>query len=286
MSPAALQPELAAPGFCQLLSLDADPAVRIAFTGRRPAAGAPSGNLSLVVGDGDVATARAAALRLVGATPATAVFMQQVHGGNTAVVTAADAGRGARDYDDAIRGVDALVTHDPGVALAVLVADCVPVVLVDPGRGVGAVHAGRGGVVAGVIADAVGKLAPHGAGNVTAVIGPAVGGCCYEVPAALADEVAAVVAAARATTTWGSASLDLPAAVEQQLRAAGVGDVRRMTTCTRCSHQDFFSHRATTAGLAPAGRQAAIVMRAGDGDGSGRPAATTGSASLESPRSP
>jgi polyphenol oxidase len=282
VSPAALQLALDAPGTPQLLHVKADPSVRVAFTGRRPPPGAGTGNLSLVVGDGDVAQARAAALALVGASPSDAIFAEQVHGGEVAVVTHADAGRGVTAYDDAVPGVDALVTHAEDLALAVLAADCVPVVLVAPGSAVAAVHAGRGGVMAGVVGGAVARLGP--ASDIVAVIGPAIGGCCYEVPADLAAAVADVAPAARATTTWGTPSLDLPAAVEQQLAAAGVADVQRIAVCTRCHHEQFFSHRATAAGQAPAGRQAAIVLRAGRRDG-GAPAPLAPPRSLESPAS-
>lgn len=286
MSPAALQLARGAPGTPQLYTVESDPAVRIAFTGRHPAPGAGTGNLSLLVGDGDVAQARAAALRLVGATPANAVFMQQVHGARVAVVTTDSAGQGVIDHHTAVPGVDAMVTTEEDLALAVLVADCVPIVLVAPRRAVAVVHAGRRGVAAGVVANAVSRLGARTAGDVVAVVGPAVGGCCYEVPRGMADDLAEVVPPARSTTTWGATSLDLPAAVDHQLRAAGVNDVQRLDACTRCGCTDLFSHRATTAGIVPAGRQAGIVMRAGSGSRTGVPARPGDPASVESPASP
>lgn len=284
MTPAAPHTERSAPGATHLISIEADPAVRIAFTGR----GAPDGaeaNLSLLVGDGDVAAARRTALAQVGADERSAVFMQQVHGGGVAAVTADDAGRGTTDHATAVAGVDAMVTTRADLALVVLVADCVPVVLVAPQHGVGVVHAGRGGVMADVAAAAVGRLNPPAPEQVVAVIGPAIGGCCYEVPPALADEVAGAVPAARATTTWGTPSLDLPAAVEGQLRAAGVRQVRRVGGCTRCNADRYFSHRAATAGVAAPGRQAAIVVRAAAAEGRDAPAWSARRGSLESPAS-
>ena len=258
MTPAARPVSLEAPPRVDPSALGTtvpeDPAVRVAFTGRA------TGNLSLLVGGGDVATARRAALRCVALSPADAVFMQQVHGGDVARVDRTDAGRGAHAADDAIPGVDALVTSGDGVALAVLVADCVPVVLVDPGRGVAAVHAGRGGVVAGVVPTAVRELTPDPS-RVVALVGPAIGGCCYEVPADLAARVTADHPAAAATTTLGTPALDLPAAVIAQLDAAGIARVERVGGCTRCTDEVFFSHRSAIAGDTPAGRQAAIVVR-------------------------
>ena len=261
----------------QLIDVGEDPHVRVAFTGRVDERGAAA-NLSLLVGDtAGTPAARAAALALVDAGLDDAVFMQQVHGGSVARVTAADRGRGAHTAASAVPGVDALVTADTDVALVVLAADCVPVVLVDPGAGIAAVHAGRGGVVTGVVPAAVAALAPQDPATVVALVGPAIGGCCYEVEAPLAAEVAGLVPAAAATTSWGTPSLDLPAAVTAQLHSAGVARVERVGACTRCSGDTWFSHRATTAEAAPAGRQAGIVVRTGPP----HPAAPT--SSLHSP---
>ena len=237
-----------------------DPAVRIVFTGRRTSPEGLSANLSLLVGDGDPVAARRAALHDVGVGLDRTVFMQQVHGGDVATVGAADAGRGSTAHDDAVAGVDAMVTATPDLALAVLVADCVPVVLVDPGRGVGVAHAGRGGVVAGIVSAAVHRLTDDPS-RVVAVVGPAIGGCCYEVPAQMAAEVARSHPAAAATTSWGTPSLDLPGAVRAQLHAAGVARVDSLDVCTRCDAETWFSHRAATAGAAPHGRQAGFVVR-------------------------
>ncbi|HSK97623.1 MAG TPA: polyphenol oxidase family protein, partial [Euzebyales bacterium] len=214
--------------------VDADPQVRFAFSDLG------DGNMSLAVGDAD-GTARSRLAAAVGAGPADLVFMQQVHGPDVAVVGATDRGRGTGVHGDGIPGVDALVTFDAGVALAVLVADCVPVVLADPDRAIAVIHAGRGGVMTGVVSATLAAMAPPAAGNVRAVIGPAIGGCCYEVPATLAEQVATGVPDARATTTWGTTALDLPAAVAAQLRTAGVTDVRRMGGCTRCDGSRWFS---------------------------------------------
>jgi polyphenol oxidase len=230
--------------------VDADPAARFAFSDSR------DGNMSLTVGERD-GTARSRLAAAVGVGQQDLVFMQQVHGPRVAVVGAADRGRGTQAHADGAPDVDALVTFDADVALAVLVADCVPVVLGDPDRAVAVVHAGRGGVMTGVVPATLAAMAPPAADEVRAIVGPAIGGCCYEVPAALAEQVATGVPAARSTTTWGTAALDLPAAVEAQLRAAGVTHVRRVGGCTRCDGTRWFSHRR-----APGqGRQAGVVVR-------------------------
>jgi polyphenol oxidase len=178
-------------------------------------------------------------------------LMHQVHGARVAVVDEATPA-GAE-----IRGVDALVTQRPGCALVVQAADCVPVLLA--GRSaVGAVHAGRDGLARGVVQGALDRLGDLGEPieEVHAAIGPAIGGCCYEVPAALRDEVAADHPAAGGTTRWGTPSLDLPAAVEALLAARGVSRVERVGGCTY-EDERFFSHRRDAA----AGRQAGIVVR-------------------------
>lgn len=238
-----------------------DPAVTFAFSG------SGDGNMSLIIGAGNDG-ARPRLATALGVRPEALVFMRQVHGGDVAVVSAADRGRGAGAHADAVPAVDALVTFDTDVPLVVLVADCVPVVLVDPHRAVGVVHAGRGGVVNEVVAATVAAMAPAAPEAMTALIGPAIGGCCYEVEAELADHVAAGIPAARATTSWGTPSLDLRAAVAAQLRASGVADVRREGGCTRCDGRRWFSHRR-----APGeGRQAGAVVRAGTV--AGRPGGT------------
>lgn len=250
--------------------------VRVPGAARTHAAfsGRGTGTVSLLVGEGDPLSGRRDLLAHVGATPEDAVYMEQVHGAGVAVVGGSERGRGARDHSDALPGVDALVTTQAGVALVVMVADCVPVLLAVPDRGVAAVHAGRRGVESGVVGAAVAALALEtGAApaDVVAVLGPAIGGCCYEVPAELALQVAAVVPGASARTRWGTPALDLPRAVASQLAAAGVTRVSPPPACTRCDAQDWFSHRATTNDDAPAGRQAGAICIAAPDRADGGP---------------
>ena len=130
---------------------------------------------------------------------------------------------------------DALVTATPGLVLCVLVADCVPVLLADPVAGVvAAVHAGREGVRRGVVPAALSAMASLGARarHVTALLGPAVCGDCYEVPAAMQDDVAAVAPAAAVRTRRGTAGLDLRAGIAEVLRGAGVAEVVQDPRCT------------------------------------------------------
>jgi YfiH family protein len=143
-------------------------------------------NLSLSVGD-DPAAVLENRRRLAagfGARPADFVFAGQVHGAGVRVVGEADRGRGASSLDDVIPATDALVTSSPGVVLAILTADCVPIVLHDPVAGVLAcVHAGWRGTVARVSAAAVAAMQTLGSrpADVIAGIGPAIPAARYQV---------------------------------------------------------------------------------------------------------
>lgn len=144
--------------------------------------------------------------------------------------------------------LDALVTARRGTALAALAADCVPVLLtardeVGAIRAVGAVHSGRRGVASGVVPAALDALRRTAGsdGPVTATIGPAICGRCYEVPAPMREEVAALVPQAWSTTSWGTPALDLPHAVAAQAAAWGAR-VRQTGLCTR-EDPRFYSHR-------------------------------------------
>jgi YfiH family protein len=205
-------------------------------------------NLGGAVGDDPRAVGRNRELAAaeLGLDPRAVVWMRQVHGRDVAV--AEGPGRGPDGP------VDGVVTAHRGLPLAVLTADCTPVLLADPVAGVtGAAHAGRPGLVAGVVPATVEAMTVLGAdpARITARTGPAVCGGCYEVPAALRDEVAAVVPEAYGTTTWGTPSVDVPAGVRAQLTALGVRDVTLSGVCTLES-ADHFSYRGerTTGRLA------------------------------------
>ncbi|WP_210502457.1 peptidoglycan editing factor PgeF [Nocardioides xinjiangensis] len=183
-------------------------------------------DVSLSLGDAAGDDVRAAALaQVAGATGATPVLMRQVHGADVEVVD---------DRRTSATGCDAMITARPGVALLARAADCVPVLLADPATGwIAAAHSGRPGLAAGVVPAAVTALREHGADPSVAWLGPHVCGACYEVPAALRDEVVAVVPEASSTTSWGTPALDLGAGVRAQLASCGVTDVRGVDACTR-----------------------------------------------------
>ena len=146
-------------------------------------------NLSFAVGDdpGAVLENRRRVAGAMGADLGEFVFTRQVHGAGVRVVTADDRGAGAFAVDPQVPEADALVTADPSVVLAILAADCVPVVLYDPVAHVlGCVHSGWRGTVARVSAAALAAMRTLGASpeNVIAGLGPAISpvpggrGCC------------------------------------------------------------------------------------------------------------
>ncbi|MFZ5847042.1 MAG: polyphenol oxidase family protein [Actinomycetota bacterium] len=173
-----------------------------------------------------------------GVRPPVTVTVRQIHGAD--VHTVDRAWLDAPHAEPAV--ADGLVTAETGVILVVRVADCVPVLLADVQRRlVGAAHAGRAGLVAGVVPATVARLRELGAENLVAWVGPHVCGRCYEVPAALRDEVATAVPEAFAETSWGTPSLDVGAGVTAQLRAEGA-EVVDGSRCT-LEDEDLFSYR-------------------------------------------
>ncbi|MGW1593170.1 peptidoglycan editing factor PgeF [Streptomyces sp. NPDC002343] len=203
-------------------------------------------NLGGAVGDTPEAVRgnRELAAKSLGLDPDEVVWMNQVHGAEVAVV---DEPWGGRPVPE----VDAIVTVRRGLALAVLTADCVPVLLADPVAGVAAAaHAGRPGMVKGVVPAAVRAMVGLGAepGRIVARTGPAVCGRCYEVPEAMRAEVAAVEPAAHAETSWGTPALDVSAGVHAQLDRLGVCDRARTPVCTLESDDHFSYRRDRTTG--------------------------------------
>lgn len=208
-------------------------------------------NLGDHVGD-DPAAVTANRDRLASAIglPATRViWMNQVHGTHVEFVDAPRTG--------AFEATDALVTATPRLALAVVTADCVPVLMADARAGVvGAAHAGRVGAADGVVLRTLEAMLAAGAAveDVSVLLGPAVSGPNYEVPAPMADEVEARLPGSRTTTAQGTPGLDLRAGIARQLRDAGVIAVDVDQRCT-VADPDLFSHRRG----APTGRIASLV---------------------------
>lgn len=208
-------------------------------------------NLGDHVGDDPdaVAANRARLASGIGLRPDHVVWMNQVHGTRVQVV---DAPTGT-PFDD----TDALVTATRGLALAVVTADCVPVLMADGRAGViGAAHAGRVGAADGVVLrtlEAMLALGAH-ADDISVLLGPAVSGANYEVPQQMADDVEARLPGSRTTTPAGTPGLDLRAGIARQLAEAGVTAIDVDPRCT-VADDNLFSHRRG----APTGRLASLV---------------------------
>jgi hypothetical protein len=206
----------------------------VAFTTRAGGvSAAPYDSLNLTIGTGDDRTRvdenRRLACEAVGVPAATLAFNRQVH---SATVHRARAGeRGAPG--------DGLWSDEPGVSMLAMSADCLPIAVAratgEPALAV--LHAGWRGLAEGVVAAGVSALCARSSRTprLTAIVGPAIGPCCYEV----GPEVSALFA----LELTQDGKLDLWSAAELALRAAGVQRVERVDLCTRCNPKLFFSHR-------------------------------------------
>jgi len=220
-------------------------------------------NLSFSVGDepGNVVENRRRAAAAVGAGLRDLVFARQVHGAAVRVVTAADRG-GANAPGGTVGDADALVTNTPGPVLAVLVADCVPIVLYDPrARVLACVHAGWRGTVARAPGAALAAMETLGArpAGVRVGIGPAIGPDRYQVGAEVADAARDAFGPRPFLRPDGTGAwlFDLWAANRFVLREAGVPD-RNIHVAGVPTGPDpglFFSDRTAR----PCGRFAALA---------------------------
>jgi hypothetical protein len=226
----------------------------LAFTDRYGGVSAsPFDELNLAVAGADAPEAKAENLRRLREDfgPDDVVCdLYQVHGAD---VVLASPDQVERPHADGI------VATAPGLTLLVRAADCVPVLLVAPDEEiVGAAHSGRPGMVRGVAPATVARMRELGAGRVEAWLGPSVCGRCYEVPEQMRAEVAAVVPASYAETSWGTPSVDLGAGIRAQLEELDV-IVHDESRCTRES-PDLYSYRRDGEG---AGRLAGVVRLRG-----------------------
>jgi polyphenol oxidase len=203
-------------------------------------------NLGLAVGDDPAAVTANRRLAAAGCGPEVTgiAWMRQVHGTE---VRYAGPGADGEQADPC----DAIFTDVPGLALAVQVADCVPVLVADPqARLAGAAHAGRKGMAAGVVPGLVAAMARAGGQpeRMRALIGPSICGGCYEVPEEMRAEVSAAVPAAGCVTATGTPGLDIAAGVLAQLASAGVESVSRDRRCTKESAELYSYRRDGTTG--------------------------------------
>jgi hypothetical protein len=230
-------------------------------------------NLGLHTGDEDASVRenRRRAAAALGAGPGDVVWAAQPHGTGARIVTAADRGRGADRLAGAVPDADVLVTADPGTVLAILVADCVPIVLYDPVAHVLAcVHAGWRGTVARVTDAALAAMASLGAraADVLAGLGPAIAPERYQVGEEVAEATHRCFGGDPGQVLRpdgpGHWRLDLPAANHRILAEAGVlaANIHLAPQRTGPAGQ-FFSYREQH----PCGRFALLGRLAARGAG-------------------
>jgi YfiH family protein len=194
-------------------------------------------NLALHVGDDPAIVASNRAL--IGS----AQFMNQVHGDEIVFVDS---------VTSEVPTCDGLITTKPAISLAVMVADCIPLLLVSK-EAVGAIHVGRAGLVNRIALKAIHTMRSLGSIDIHAILGPSICGACYEVPFEMQQDVMQEHPRAFATTRKGTPGLDLPKALIADLVSAGVS----YEASTSCTYEDemYFSHRRQN----PTGRFAGVI---------------------------
>ena len=230
-----------------------DPSIQLAFTTQA------EGNLALHVNDDPrlVAENRARLEDSIGVRRFSLNFMNQIH---STLIHAVDGAQRTSWSDPEVPTCDALVDPSGLEPLAVMVADCLPVLFVgrNPESGgslTAAAHAGRRGLLDGILSKTVHQLRSHGAVQIEAVIGPSICGNCYEVPQQMAEESEQLRPGIRTRTSWGTEALDLPASAARELAELDV-QVQLSGLCT-LEDERFFSYRRST----DSGRLAGLIWR-------------------------
>ena len=200
-------------------------------------------SFNLAIHVGDAADQTKANRKLLTDRVGPVAFMSQVHGDTIVEV---------REISTEAPTADALITDNPNLALAVMVADCIPLLLRSNNL-VAAVHVGRAGLVNSIALKTVSRMQDLGAKSISAIIGPSICGSGYEVPKELHDLVVSLNPAASSRTSQGTFALDLPAALKVALESVGV-EVRDEEICT-FENENYFSYRRNKV----TGRQVGLI---------------------------
>lgn len=226
------------------------PGLHIGFTS------VETGNLALHLngqGEASLEQARLNRSRLeqsLGLDVGSTAYLHQVHSATVVHAEGLEWGQRGPEQPPA---ADGMISYGGTTPLAIMVADCLPVVFVSD-HDTAVAHAGRVGLAAGILENTVDRLGGDAA-HITAWIGPAICGRCYEVPEEMRDEVARQHPEAASVTSWGTPALDLPRAAERLLARRGVR-VFRSPVCTLEDHR-VYSHRRAP----DQGRIAGLVWR-------------------------
>jgi len=201
---------------------------------------------SLNLGDhvGDSPEIVAANRALISAKFGPTQYMSQVHGNRVAII---------EEVTEEFPVADALVTGIPGITLAVMVADCIPLLLQSKGA-VAAVHVGRKGLLNRVAEKAIDVMREISDEKISAIIGPAICGKCYEVSPEIFSEVTSSHPESASHTAVNTPSLDLVTALIADLQKLGITEIDNQSRCT-LEHEDLYSYRRDGA----TGRQVGLV---------------------------
>ncbi|HUA35870.1 MAG TPA: peptidoglycan editing factor PgeF [Candidatus Binataceae bacterium] len=225
-----------------------DESFYLGFVGRLGGASAgpyASMNLSQWVGDqSEAVDSNWEALKRELSVMGRVTTLNQTHGVEIHQITSGNAG-------ERLSG-DGMVTTEPGIALGIFTADCVPILMADKERRViGALHAGWRGLVAGIVNSGLSSMNSLGArtANMQIAMGPSIGLCCFEVDASLGERFAREIPGAvrhRRAGLPGKAYLDLRGIIKDQFESAGVEleNIWSIGPCTKCESDKFFSRRA------------------------------------------
>ena len=223
-------------------------------------------NLGLGLGD-DLGSVKENYERICGAlqvSSSSLVRSSQVHGASIRTVYGADCGG---FYSPPCCEADGMITRDAGVTLIVYSADCVPILLHDPCRGVfGAVHAGWRGTAANAVGAAVRKMAAEFGcvpADIKAAVGPCISKCCYEIGQEVSESLRLTLGSEAEnclSTLGGRIMADLSEANRILLLKAGLWDITASGECTSCLGEKYWSHRRTKG---QRGSQAAVIYSTG-----------------------
>lgn len=163
------------------------------------------------------------------------VYMNQVHGNNVVIVD--------KNSPKLIDNCDGLITNEKKIPLMVMVADCIPIILIDENRGViAALHAGRNSTFLKIVEVAIEKMQREfscEAKDIKAILGPSIQKCCYEVN----DELRNIVKNTFGEKFIDKKNIDLQEINKSLLENLGVNNIEVSKICTKCSNKAYYSYR-------------------------------------------
>lgn len=213
-------------------------------------------NIGLHVGDDQeiVLDNRRVIARDLGISELQVTYAEQVHGTDVAVIDQSHVGCGNASFQDAVQGVDAMVTKANWAALAIVVADCVPILFADVHHHViGAAHAGWRGATGGIATRTVKTMLACGASlaSLQVAMGPAIRGCCYEVDEPVIAHYKNAYRRIGKNPLWQTSPMhshrvmiDLPTLLRDELTSLGIAQSNILDTavCTHCM-DGYYSYR-------------------------------------------